>query len=302
MMKRLTLPGTALNVSPLCLGAADFGTKLDQDQIERFLDYFFSKGGNFLDTAHVYNDWVPGVKARSEKTIARALKNVRSDQVIISTKGAHYRLDHPEISRVNPREILIDLEESLDALETDCIDLYFLHRDNPDVPVSEIMDCLDEQVAEGRIRYIGCSNWTPDRIREAQKYARKTGKAGFSVNQLMWSMAKINPDGVPQDYALMNEETMALCREINMGVMCFSSQAGGYFTKRWQGTPLHGGMIRTYQNAENDRIFDEQIKPLSSSAQVTQCCLKYFTHQPVTAVPIVSCSSMEQLEECCGAF
>ena len=302
MMNKIQMPGTNLSVSPLCLGTANFGAKLNQEDAERYLDYFFSQGGNFVDTAHVYGDWVPGQRSLSEKMLGKALKTLRPKDVVISTKGAHYKVSAPDVSRVTPREILIDLDESLEFLQVDCIDLYFLHRDNPAVPVSEIVDCLDEQVKKGKVRYLGCSNWRVPRIRAALEYAEKTGKAAFAVNQLMWSMAKINQAVLPPDYAAIDEETIAFTREKGMGIMCFTSQAQGYFTKRWQGAPLKTGVKKTYDNPENDRIFEQEIKNLKTSADVTRHCLRYFSDQPVTAVPIVSCSSMEQLAECCGAF
>lgn len=302
MMNRFILPGTELSVSPLCFGSGNFGTKLKLDQVEELLDYFFSQGGNFLDTAHVYGDWGPGERSLSEKTMAKALKSLKPENVVISTKGAHYKVSAPKVSRVNPEQILIDLNESLEFMERDCFDIYFLHRDNPDVPVDEIMDCLDEQVKKGKIKNLGCSNWQVSRIREANAYAEKTGKAKFAVNQFMWSMAKINEPALPADYAFVSDETIQYCKENNMGIMCFTSQASGYFTRRWKGETLHPGVARSYDNPENDRIFETEIKGLKSSAEVTQYCLKYFTRQPVKAVPIVSCSSLEHLKECCGAF
>lgn len=303
MMKRIQMPGTALSVSPLCLGTANFGGRLKEDRdAERYLEYFFSQGGNFVDTAHVYGDWVPGQRSLSEKMLGKALKKLKPEGLVLSTKGAHYKVSAPDVSRVKPDDIVTDLNESLEFLQVDCIDLYFLHRDNPLVPVSEIVDCLDEQVRKGKVRYLGCSNWKVPRIREALEYAEKTGKAKFAVNQLMWSMARINQAVLPPDYASIDEETIAFSREKQMGIMCFTSQAQGYFTKRWQGETLKPGVKRTYDNPENDRIFEREIKNLKTSADVTRHCLRYFIDQPVTAVPIVSCSTMEQLAECCGAF
>ena len=175
------------------------------------------------------------------------------------------------------------------------------NADNTAVPVGELIDCLDEQVQKGRIRWIGCSNWTLDRVKEAAAYSQRTGKARFVVNQLMWSLAKINRAGIPDDYVLMDKETMAFSAENAMGIMCYTSLARGYFTKRWKGMDLGTDLTKVYQNLENDRIFEE-IRQLPSAETVTRHCLRYFVDQPVTAVPIVTCNNADQLSECCAAF
>ena len=300
-MEKVLFPGTDLEVSRLCLGTVNYGVTLDQSGVNAQLEAFLSMGGNFVDTAHVYSNWLPGETSRSEKMVGKALKAFDRKQVIVSTKGAHFDFAKPEISRVTPENIVKDLGESLEHLDTDYVDLYFLHRDNTAVPVGELLDCLDEQVQKGRIRWIGCSNWTLDRVKEAAAYSQRTGKARFAVNQLMWSLAKINRAGIPADYVLMDQETMAFSAENAMGIMCYTSLAKGYFTKRWKGMDPGVDLTKVYQNPENDRIFEE-IRPLPNAEAVTRHCLRYFVDQPVTAVPIVSCNNADQMAECCAAF
>lgn len=299
-MKKVILPGTDLEVSRLCLGTDRFGLDPHASDSD-ILRLFLVNGGNFIDTAHVYSDWVPGESSRSEKQLGRLFKNFDRKQIILSTKGAHYHFENPGINRVRPEEIIRDLDESLACLDTDCIDLYFLHRDNPEIPVDEIMDCLNEQRRLGKIRWLGCSNWTLPRIREAAEYADRTGQQPFAVNQLMWSMAEINRAAIPADYAVMDCETLAYSRDHQMGIMCFSSQAKGYFTKRWLDKEPGPDLRRVYDNERNEQLF-RQLSVLKSAEAVTAHCLRFFEEQPVTAVPIVSCSSPEQLMECCSAF
>ena len=300
-MEKVLFPGTDLEVSRLCLGTVNYGVTLDQSGVNAQLEAFLSMGGNFVDTAHVYSNWLPGETSRSEKMVGKALKAFDRKQVIVSTKGAHFDFAKPEINRVTPENIVEDLDESLEHLDTDYVDLYFLHRDNTAVPVGELLDCLDEQVQKGRIRWIGCSNWTLDRVKEAAAYSQRTGKARFAVNQLMWSLAKINRAGIPADYVLMDQETMAFSAENAMGIMCYTSLAKGYFTKRWKGMDPGVDLTKVYQNPENDRIFEE-IRPLPNAEAVTRHCLRYFVDQPVAAVPIVSCNNADQLAECRAAF
>ena len=300
-MEMRTLSGSDLKVSALSMGTVNFGSKISEEQAFAHMDRYLELGGNLLDTAHVYSDWLPGEKSRSEKIIGRWLKSRRPDNMVICTKGGHFDLDTPQISRVTPADLHQDLIESLDCLQTGCIDIYMLHRDNPALPVDEIMDCLDDFVHSGRVRYLACSNWTAERIAQANAYARKSGKAPFIVDELMWSMAKINRNGIPDDYVVMDEEMLRLGQESGMSFMCYSSLAHGYFTRRYADLPLADSLHRTYDNPHNDQLF-VQLRMLPDRAAVTRESLRFFSRQSVTAIPIVTFSSREQLEECMRAF
>ena len=301
MLETIRLHGTDLTVSRLCMGTVNFGAALNQQQVNAHLDAFTAHGGNLIDTAHVYCNWLPGESSCSERAIGRWLKDHRREDVILCTKGGHFDLPTPEISRVTPDNLRQDLEESLRYLQTDYIDLYMLHRDNPALPVEVIMDCLASFVAEGKVRYLACSNWSARRTAQANAYAAERGQPGFVVNELMWSMARINRDTLPADYVMMDEEMMALGRETGLSFMAFTALAKGYFTRRWRGDPLPEGMQRTYGNPDNDELL-RWLQQLGSAAEVTQASLRYFARQSVIAIPIVTCSSMAQLEECMGAF
>lgn len=290
-----------LTVSALCMGTANFGERISEEQAFAHLDRYAEMGGNFLDTAHVYSDWLPGERSRSERIIGRWLQSRRPDDMVVCTKGGHFDLNAPQISRVTPEEIRRDLEESADCLQTGCIDLYMLHRDNPAIPAGELMDCLDEFVCSGGVRHLACSNWTPERIAEANAYARANGRTPFLVNELMWSMAQINRSGIPDDYVVMDDEALRLARESGMSIMCYSSLAHGYFTRRYAGLPISDSLRRMYDNPRNEQLF-AQLQQLPDRAAVTRECLRYFTRHNVTAIPIVSFSGMEQLEECVKAF
>lgn len=300
-MKTVSLHGTDLTVSRLCMGAVNFGTALSQQQVNRHLDRFIELGGNFVDTAHVYSDWIPGEKSRSEKAIGRWLNSRRREDIVLCTKGGHFSFDARDVSRVTPEQLTIDLNESLENLQTDHVDLYMLHRDNPALPVSTIMDCLDGFVQEGKVRYLACSNWSAQRTAEANAYAATHGKAPFVVNELLWSMACPNREALPSDYIVMDDDMMKLGVESQLNFMCFSALAKGYFTRRFANRPLSDEHHRTYDNEANDRRF-ETLRHLESAEAVTHASLRYFEQQPVTAVPIVSFSSLDQLEECARAF
>ena len=300
-MDMLTLANTGLTVSRLCMGTVNFGAGLTQDQAFAHMDRFFELGGNFLDTAHVYSDWIPGEKSRSEKIIGRWLRERRPENVVICTKGGHFSFDAPQVSRVTPEEIALDLRQSLDFLQTDCIDLYMLHRDNTALGVEEIVDCLDEFVRGGQVRYLACSNWSAQRTAQANAYALRTGKAPFVVNELMWSMAQINHSAIPADYVTMDDDMLRLGKETGLSFMCYTALAHGYFTRRFAGRPISDGLHATYDNPHNEHLF-QTLSRLSTPAEVTCESLRYFARQEVCALPIVSFSSLEQLQECAAAF
>jgi aryl-alcohol dehydrogenase-like predicted oxidoreductase len=182
-MNYITLFSGGPEVSKLCLGTGRFGAGLPREEALKQLDLFFDRGGNFVDTARVYADWVPGGHGASESTVGAWLKKRKlRNRVIISSKGAHPDLKTMHIPRMGPADVRFDLEESLRALGTDYIDLYFLHRDDPSRPVGEILDMLESFRKEGKIRHYGCSNWTLNRIEEADKAAAALVSA-YVMNQ-----------------------------------------------------------------------------------------------------------------------
>ena len=302
-MKHITIPGTDLNSSALCLGALFFGESRSELESYRQMDYFFDKSGNFLDTARIYSDWVPGEKSRSERIVADYLKKrgTRS-QWLIGTKGGHPELHDPHISRLNRTNLRGDLDGSLRSLGTDYIDLYYLHRDNNiELGVGEIIDWMNEFVAEGKIRYFGCSNWKTDRIRAAQEYAKTSGKMGFCTNQPLWNVGcyTMTP---PADSTLviMNKEMLLFHREIKMAVSPYASQAGGFFSKLASGdtavreTALHNN----YASKTNMTLYTV-IRGLSEKygAPVSHIVLAYLGSQPTAVIPVFSGNSIKQLDD-----
>src|ERR1700676_5506622 len=156
-MKFKNIPHTDVYPSAICLGTASFGTSLDVPTAYRLLDTFVEHGGNFIDTAHVYGAWVSYGYGLSEKIIGQWVKERRLEEnTIIATKGGHPLLSAMHIPRLSRQEIVADLDESLHCLQTASIDLYWLHRDDPQRPVAEILETLNGQVKQGKIRYFGC--------------------------------------------------------------------------------------------------------------------------------------------------
>lgn len=298
-MKKITLPHTGLTVSQICLGTVNFGKPLVPAEAFALLDAFVEQGGNFLDTARVYADWLPGGANASESTIGAWQKQRgQRDKLVLATKGGHPRLQTMHISRLSHQDIQSDLEASLKYLQTDVIDLYWLHRDDVRLPVSDILETMNEQVQSGKIRYFGCSNWTVERIRAAMTYAAEHHIAGFVANQPMWSLAEPNREAFPdKTIVMMNAATLAFHHETRMPVIPYTTQARGFFQK------LTAGRLKESDQKQYDNVINraryERVHELSRRHHVTPTAivLSYLTSRPFPVVPIIGASNLQQLND-----
>lgn len=291
--------GTDLQVSRICLGTMHYGDVLNQEQVIQQLDAFLDFGGNFIDTAHVYGRWVPGLGSSSEKYIGKWFeKSKKRNAAVLSTKGCHPALDNRSVSRVLPEFIHHDLMESLDHLKTDYIDIYFLHRDNPDLPVDVIIDALEKERKAGNIRYYGCSNWKPERILAANEYAKSIGAKGFVINQLMFSLADVTWKGV-EDKTLecMDTKTHAFQASNHMDVMAYSSIAKGYFNKKYFNKPIEELINDVYGSESNEAMY-KSMEPFLGKLRPIDVEIQFLLHFPgVNVFPITSFSTMEQMRQ-----
>ncbi|WP_282940772.1 aldo/keto reductase [Paenibacillus sp. RC67] len=306
-MKVRHLPGTELFPSVICLGTSSFGETITRDGSFALMDRFLDHGGSFLDTAKVYSDWVPGELSRSEKVIGQWMKerNNRS-QIILATKGAHPELDTMHIPRLSKEDIAHDLEQSLRNLQTDYIDLYWLHRDDPQQPVEGIIDALNEYVHQGKIRYFGCSNWSSERIDAAQQYASQQGLQGFAASQIKWSLATYRPGNDPT-MITMNERELAYYERTGLPVIPYNAQANGFFSGRYTSEMLQE------PTADNKKVWKlcsennlhklKAVKAIAERLQLTmsQVALGYLLAHSFPVFPISGCKTAAQLDDSCAA-
>ncbi len=303
MLQHRILPRTDLECSSICLGTAGMGSAMPRDLSFRMLDAFLEAGGNFLDSARVYADWLPGGASASEKTVGSWMKerNVR-DKIVVATKGAHPPLSDMSKSRMSHAEVAVDIDLSLRCLQSDVIDLYYLHRDDPSVPVEEIVGFLDGFTKEGKIRFYACSNWGTDRIAAAAKFAKEKGSRGFVAVQNLWSLAEPAPGGITdQTLHTMDSETIQVCRNFEISAIPYSSQAGGFFTKRalskeLKYDPARKGVYETEQNYS--RLKTAVRIAEKHGVGVTAVVLAYLRCQPIVTVPIIGPGSLDHLEDC----
>lgn len=290
-----------LKLSKIILGGSSLGTLVDKELSFEIIDKYIELGGNTIDTARVYCDWLPNGHSVSETTIGEYLKlrGNRKDLNII-TKGGFPDLSDMTKSRLSKEDIEYDMNLSLKTLGLDYVDLYFLHRDDKNIPVSEIMDALDELVKSGKTRFIGASNWTVDRIVEANKYATENNKTPFCVSEIQWSLAKCFPSTFDDETLLcMDEEEYKKYLESKIPVFAYTSQAGGVFSygyKRDFSDVLD--KHKKYMNDENKKRYSNLLDLCyAKGCKPSNATVSYLLDNEVNAGAIIGCSSLKQLED-----
>jgi aryl-alcohol dehydrogenase-like predicted oxidoreductase len=298
-MNRVTLPGTDIEISALCLGVAEIGVRQTEIEAHRLLDHWVQNGGNGIDTARVYSDWIPGEKHRSERIVGDWLKaaGVR-EQIILVTKAGHPVFDGSWRVRLSPSELREDLEGSLKTLGTDYIDVWFLHRDDERIPVEQIIDSCDEFVRDGRVKALGAANWTVRRIRKANEYASRTAKAGFVATQLFWNLGSRHYRGLESTLRSMDDDAEQLHEAANLVAMPYSSQAGGFFSN-W----LEGDEVTRLKAEQSGYATKANFQIARLAAEIAQrngvavgaVVLAYLRSHSFKVVPIVGCGTPAHL-------
>ena len=288
-------------ISPIVLGGGKFSDISRSEEYYRLMDRYLGFGGNCIDTARVYCALLPGGDGLSETIIGNYM-NLRGNRnrIRISTKGGHPPLDDMKRSRLGRKELTSDLEMSLKALGTDHADIYFLHRDDPDIDLHELMYTLDCFVREGKVLVLGASNFTVKRILDANKAAAETGCAGFEVSQIGWSLAETTPEryGDPT-LCFMNETEYRGYLETGIPVMAYSPQAKGFFAA--DGSEPEG-KFRPYDTPENRKLRDElQKKAGEKGVSPALLALEHITKNQIRASAVAGVSNSSQLEELLGA-
>ena len=281
----------------VALGSTDFGGSVPEGQCRDFLDAYESIGGNFLDTARVYGDFAGKRLGESEKVIGRWLSERDREAFFLSTKGGHPDMDHMDIGRLSRGEIEDDFRRSLDNLRTDYVDIYWLHRDDVKRPVGDILDTLNGLLESRGTRMVGVSNWSPDRIREANAWAAAHGLHGLDANQPRFSLARQATVEDPTLYP-MDAKTYQMHLETHMPLVPFSSQAKGFFTKLHDLGPeaLPEKTRRRFYTPDNLATYQRVLNVCRDTGySVGAVALAYLTCQPFPTFPLAGVSKTAQV-------
>lgn len=282
---RRQIRALAKPASRLALGFEDFP---DFASAAPLLDTFWERGGNVFDTAHIYGH------GRTERVLGAWLgaRGVRDAAVVIG-KGAHAPLTYPEV-------IGRELAESLDRLGTDHVDVYFMHRDNPDVPVGEFVDAIDAAVQAGRIRGpVGGSNWTRERLDAAIAYAEAAGRVKFSAFSNNFSLAEMIDPVWPGCVAASDDAWRAWATERQLTNFAWSSQARGFFTDAaGRGRTGNPELERAWYSEANFARRDRAVALAERlGKRPIHVALAYCLHQPFPVLPLIGPRRLAELDD-----
>jgi aryl-alcohol dehydrogenase-like predicted oxidoreductase len=287
---------------PLVLGGNVFGWTATGDEGLAVLDAFYEAGGRMIDTADVYSAWIPGHKGgESESFIGQwlASRGVRSDMRLHTKTGMLSRKNAITIGGpgdtdlYKPEEVLVSLDASLERLRTDYLDLYYAHRDYAELPVEQIVDAFDGAAKSGKVREIGASNFTVERLTAALDAADTDGKTPFTMLQNQYNLV------ARDDYG---PDLQKLCVERGIGMLPFFGLAAGYLTGKYRKPEDFQQGQRGYRTKD----YEESGKPiLAAMDQVAEetgashaaIALAWLVRQPGIPAPIASARTVGQLEQ-----
>jgi aryl-alcohol dehydrogenase-like predicted oxidoreductase len=305
-MNKISIPKTDLHASTLALGTDYFGSTVSRDLCMELMDHYIEAGGNVIDTAESYARWLPGGEYQSEKVIGEWLRERRTrDQIVLSTKGAHPKLESMDVPRLSKAEIQADLDSSLQRLGVEHIDLYWLHRDSPGYPVEEILESLATFRKAGKIKYAGFSNWTQSRAEEARLAAERLGVQGFVASQNMWSLAKPDIAQADPTWGFIDESFVRWHIEHGLSAFAYLTQASGYFRRLEQNTldkvPADARVRILFDHQENRDRF-QRVRRLQQKYgySVGQIVIGYLINQPFPVFALVGPKTLTDLNDSIG--
>lgn len=289
-MEKRKIGSSDLEVAPLGLGGNVFGWTADEKTSFAILDSFVDAGGTMIDTADVYSAWVPGHRGgESETVIGRWLKRDPSkrDKIVIATKVGF-------TAGLAPETIAPSCEASLQRLGIDTIDLYYHHKDDPKVPLAESLAAVDALVNAGKVRAIGLSQYSPDRLDEAMKTTEQNGLTRPCALQTWYNMVERRKlEGPLLDVAVGS----------GLGVIPFYGLANGFLTGKYRskadlGKSTRGDRSEQYLEGKGKRVLSvlDEIHA-ETGAPLAAIALAWTNAQPGIAATLASATSVEQLNE-----
>ena len=302
-MQYRRLGSTGLKVSELCFGTATFGWHTEDGEAHRMLDLFLEHGGSFLDTANFYSGWAEGSWfGRSEEVIGAWLASTgRRHETVIATKCCSPIGPLPYDRGLSRRHIMDSIDNSLRRLNTDFVDLYQAHAMDDDVEIEETVRAYDDLVRQGKVRYVGCSNFSTYRLCKSLWASDRRGLARYDCLQPYYSLLE-------RDY--FERDLAELIRAEGIGVIPYSPQAMGFLTGKWRGhdavpantrgagTP----QMKSYFTDANFRLLDEmEAIGKGHGKTIAQVSIAWVLGNPLITAPIVGARNCEQLQESLGA-
>lgn len=287
--------GKHLEIAPIVFGGNVFGWTIDESRSFEILDAFIGAGFNCIDTADVYSKWAPGNKGGESETIIGNWLKARGNrsQIVIATKVGHEMA--PDKKGLKKDYILRSVEDSLRRLQTDYIDLYQAHKDDATTPLEESLATFDSLIKQGKVRAIGASNYEADRLSSALKASGDKHIASYETLQPNYNL---------YDRKHFESALEKVCLDNQIGVIPYYSLASGFLSGKYRSeadvnkSPRGQGIKTKYLNDRGYRILaalDDVAKQTNSTP--TQVSLAWLLHRPAITAPIVSATSVQQLQD-----
>jgi len=291
---------TGLKVSALCLGSMQFGWTADEATAFQVLSAAWDGGINFIDTADVYSRWVPGNPGGvSETIIGKWIKQAQipRDKLVLATKARGKMGDGPNDEGLSRLHIMQAVEASLRRLQVETIDLYQSHSYDPAVPIEETLRAFDDLVRQGKVRYVGCSNYPAWRLMQALWTSDAHNLARYDCLQPHYNLLRRME---------FERELQDVCRTYGVGVIPYSPLAGGFLTGKYHRDQTEAGSSRNVSRYFSERSWTIQdaIEDLGrelGGRSVSQVALAWLLANPVITAPIIGPRSLEQLQDNLGA-
>ena len=293
-MQKRKLGNSGLEVAPLALGGNVFGWTADEAASFRVLDAFVDAGFNLIDTADVYSSWVPGNRGgESETMLGKWIKRSgKRDKVLLATKCGLEMDGRKGLSRAYVPQAL---EASLARLQTDYVDLYQSHKDDPDTPLAETLEAFDGLMKAGKVRAIGCSNYSGERLAESLETSRRHGLPRFESLQPHYNLA------ARTEYESKLEP---LCERAKLGVIPYYSLAAGFLTGKYRSeddlskSARGKGAAKRYFNERGLKVL-EALDSVAAHYHVkpVHVALAWLLARPSITAPIASATTVEQLQD-----
>jgi aryl-alcohol dehydrogenase-like predicted oxidoreductase len=298
-MKYRQLGSTEIEVSALCLGTMQFGWTADEATSFEILSAAYEAGINFIDTADIYSRWVDGNPGGvSEEIIGRWWKQAKipRENLIIATK-VRGMMGNPPTEGLSGKRILKMIEDSLRRLDIEYIDLYQAHWADVDVEIEETLRAFDDLVQSGKVRKIGCSNYSGAQLREALEVSEKFGLTRYETLQPHYSL--VHRDEYERELA-------EVCHENGIGVIPYSPLAAGFLTGKYRrdkvAKSVRAGSVEKYFTEKNWALLDRMDEIAAAhDATVTQVALAWQLADPVISSPIIGANTIAQLNDSLGA-
>jgi aryl-alcohol dehydrogenase-like predicted oxidoreductase len=293
-MKKRMLGNSGLEVAPLAFGGNVFGWTVDEPTSFSLLDAFASSGFNLIDTADIYSTWAPGNKGgESETIIGRWMKlKGNREKVLIATKSGMEM--GPGQKGLSKSYVLRAAEDSLRRLQTDYIDLYQAHEDDPETPLEETLEAYAQLIEQGKVRAIGASNYNAERLSKALEISEQRGIPRYESLQPLYNL---------YSRADFEEKLEPLCLEKGVGVISYYSLASGFLTGKYRSEAdlsksPRGQGVKKYLNERGFGILKalDQVGEQYDSTPA-RVALAWLIARPSITAPIASATSLEQLTD-----